>query len=173
MIVETDASRGEDLSSPAGFTRFYRSNLPTVFGYLLRLCGGDRSLAEDLTQDSFLVFTRAISKGQADTADIRWLLTVARHKYVDHFRRDELSKRYLRLASSVPEQAADSTPTRSDVLEHVALLEPVPRMVLMLRYVDGMPAESIAREIGRSVPATYSLLARARRDLRDLRGEHE
>ena len=170
--MKIDAAQGEDLSSPAVFTRFYRSNLPTVFGYLLRLCGGDRSLAEDLSQESFLALTGAIKDGHTEAADIRWLLTVARHKYVDHFRRTERGKRYLHLASSTAEQPEDSTPTRADVLEQVALLEPAPRMVLMLRYVDGVPVESIAREIGRSVQATYSLLARARRDLRNLRGDH-
>ena len=159
------------MSSPAVFTRFYRSNLPTVFGYLLRLCGGDRSLAEDLTQDSFLMLTAELKAGHVEAADVRWLLVVARHKFLDHLRRDELGKQRLRLVASMPELPDDSQPTRADVLEQVALLQPVPRAVLMLRYVDGLSVESIAREIGRSVDATYSLLARARRDMRALRSE--
>lgn len=167
--MESDAAQGEDLSSPAAFTRFYRSNLPTVFGYLLRLCGGDRSLAEDLTQDSFLALTAEIKVGHGEAADIRWLLVVARHKFVDHLRRDERGKNRLRLIASTAEQADDAQPTRANVLEQVARLQPVPRAVIMMRYIDGMPVESIAREIGRSLHATYSLLARARRDLRTLR----
>jgi len=52
------------------------------------------------------------------------------------------------------------------VLEHLERLEPLHRTVLMLRYVDGLPVESIARDLGRTLPATYSLLARARTQLR-------
>jgi DNA-directed RNA polymerase specialized sigma24 family protein len=40
----------------------------------------------------------------------------------------------------------------------------------MMRYVDELPVETIARDIGRSLPATYSLLARARAELRGTKG---
>lgn len=171
--MESAAARGEDVLSTAEFTRFYRSHLPAVFGYLLRLCGGDRNLAEDLTQDSFLALTAELKLGRADAADIRWLLTVARHKFVDHLRRVQRNQRHLLLVASTLEQTDDAPTTRADVLQHVAALEPLHRTALILRYVDGMPVESIAREIGRSAPATYSLLARARRELRNSRGDRQ
>ena len=36
---------------PEAFSDFYRAVLPDVYGYLLRLCAGNRAQAEDLTQD--------------------------------------------------------------------------------------------------------------------------
>ena len=42
---------GTVVMSPDSFRVFYRAHLPDVYGYLLRLCAGDRTHAEDLTQD--------------------------------------------------------------------------------------------------------------------------
>jgi RNA polymerase sigma-70 factor (ECF subfamily) len=56
------------------------------------------------------------------------------------------------------------------VLDLVVELDPIHRAVLMMRYVDELPVETIARDIGRSLPATYSLLARARAELRGTKG---
>lgn len=67
-----------DVMSPAGFSAFYRAHLATVYGYLYRLAGSDRSLAENLTQDTFVALTRELRKGRPECADVRWLLTVAR-----------------------------------------------------------------------------------------------
>ncbi|HTH04842.1 MAG TPA: sigma-70 family RNA polymerase sigma factor [Ilumatobacteraceae bacterium] len=156
-----------DVSSAAGFAHFYRANLPTVYGYLVRLSGGDRSVAEDLCQETFLTLTAQLKRGDAAAADIRWLMTVARNKYLDHLRREQRRARHLRLLHPVDNGTEpDPDPTRSDVLEHLERLEPLHRTVLMLRYVDGLPVESIARDLGRTLPATYSLLARARTQLR-------
>ena len=77
----------DDVMSPAGFSSFYRAHLATVYGYTSRLTGGDRSLAEDLTQDTFLALTRELRRGRVECADIRWLLMVARHRFIDHVRR--------------------------------------------------------------------------------------
>ena len=170
MSQHWQQTQHEDLSSAAGFGRFYRAQLPVVYGYVLRLAGGDQVLAEDLTQDTFLTLTAQLKAGRLDVADIRWLLVVARNKFLDHARRENRRKRTLRLAASAPLET-DPSPTRSEVLESMDALAPLQRAALMMRYVDGMAAEAIARDIGRSVPATYSLLARARAELRLQRGE--
>ena len=95
------AVNAPDLRSPAEFTRFYRVHLPAVYGYLFRLCGNDRSLAEDLTQDTGMALANEIRRGRLDCADIRWLMTVARSRFPDHARRErrlESDRRRLLLA---------------------------------------------------------------------------
>ena len=53
-------------------------------------------------------------------------------------------------------------------------LTPDHRLVLVLRYLDELSIEEIASEIGRSVHATESLLARARQALtRSYRESHQ
>jgi RNA polymerase sigma-70 factor (ECF subfamily) len=173
MSLPSGAAGGNDVLTSAAFSRFYRAHVRTVYGYLLRLAGGDCALTEDLTQETFLALTTALKSGRTDVADIRWLLTVARTKFLDHLRAEERRARNLRLVASNPDQHEGPPPTREDVLEHLVALEPLHRAVLMLRYVDGLGVDAVASAIGRTVPATYSLLARARDEMRRKAGAPE
>lgn len=59
-------SAGSALMSPDAFCEFYRRVLPDVYGYLLRLCAGDRPRAEDLTQDVFVALVEELRKGRSE-----------------------------------------------------------------------------------------------------------
>jgi RNA polymerase sigma-70 factor, ECF subfamily len=155
-----------DVTTPEGFSIFYRANGPTVYGYLVRLCGGDRALAEDLTQETWLALMRELARGRTERADVRWLLTVARTRYLDHARRRTVHLRRLRLVRAETAGSADDLLVNSDVLDVLEQLEPAHRVVLLLRYVEDLPVPDVARAIGRTVTATNSLLARARVELR-------
>jgi len=86
-----------DLSAPEEFARFYRTHLPRVYGYLYRLCGNDQALAEDLAQDTWMVLAREVQRGRHECADIRWLVTVARSRFLDHARHEQRRVRKLAL----------------------------------------------------------------------------
>lgn len=152
-------------TSAEEFVGFYRANVPIVYGYLLRLCGGDRGLAEDLTQDVWFALVRELSLQHTECADVRWLLTVARSRFLDWARRERRAQSKLTLLQPVRE-SRDDEPTRDDVLESLDVLQPLHRAVLMMRYVDGLSVPTISAEIGRNLSATNSLLARARAEFR-------
>ena len=155
---------GAAVMSPDAFREFYRGAVPDVYGYLLRLCAGDRAHAEDLTQDVFLALVEELRKGRIERADIRWLITVARSRFVDRFRREQ--RRLSKLDLIRPQPPIDEEPTDSDVLACLAELQPLHRAVLVMRYVDGLAIDEIAAAVGRGVTATNSLVARARAELR-------
>lgn len=48
---------------------------------------GRRELAEDLVQDTFVAALQARGRYQGDSSVQTWLLSILRHKIVDHFRR--------------------------------------------------------------------------------------
>jgi RNA polymerase sigma-70 factor (ECF subfamily) len=150
--------------SPDAFCDFYREVLPNVYGYLLRLCAGDRAQAEDLTQDVFVALVEELRRGRVDRADVRWLITVARSRFLDLVRRER--RRGSKLELIQREQVPDVEPTGNDVLCCLASLQPLHRAVLVLRYVDGLAVADIATVVGRGETATHSLLARARAELR-------
>lgn len=158
------AAAGAAVMSPDAFCTFYRAALPDVYGYLLRLCAGDRAQAEDLTQDVWVALVEELRKGRPERADIRWLLTVARSRFVDLARREQRRESKLELLRR--DHLTDDEPTDTDVLSRLAELQPLHRAVLVLRYVDGLAVADIAAVVGRSVTATNSLLARARAELR-------
>ena len=172
-MIPRNASDAPDVSAPDAFSAFYRSHLPTVYGYLLRLSGGDHGLAEDLTQDAWFALVQALQQGRRECADVRWLITVARSRYIDHVRRVERGRRkFALIANDLTDVVeADEPPSRAAVLADVDSLEPNHRLVLMMRYVDEMSVPEIAPLISRSLAATNSLLARARHELRQIRGQ--
>jgi RNA polymerase sigma-70 factor (ECF subfamily) len=146
------------------FRAFYREHLPSVYGYLLRLCAGDQAMAEDLTQDVWLRLVDELCSGHHERADIRWLITVARSRFIDDARRHQLGVKKLALLGRDGDTHGEAT--SSEVLDHLADLRPLHRAVLVLRYVDDLPVPEVAAAIGRDVTATNSLLARARAELR-------
>jgi RNA polymerase sigma-70 factor (ECF subfamily) len=106
-----------------------------------------------------------------------WVMGVARHKLVDHYRRASRDERRLALAwshasDSVEPEFLDSADP-AQVLEMMSTLSPEHRLVLILKYVDELSALEIAKAVNRSLHATNSLLSRARRALAtSLAGSH-
>jgi len=158
-----------DLARTHSFAEFYRQALPTVFGYFVNRCGGSRSAAEDLTQETFMAAVRELKRGGSVVAPIPWILGIARHKLVDHFRREERAERNLTLAfqARVPDEVTEwSAATREEVLGALGSVAATQRAALILRYLDGMSVEEVAAALGRSIHATESLLARGRDSFR-------
>ena len=161
-----EASLPAKTHDEGSFDEFYDSALPVVFGYLLRLCGGDREQAWDLTQDSWITVVDRLAQGQTDKATVGFLLTVARSRYLDAWRRQRRLQRKLRLVWATTREVESPDVSAARVLDHLSACSDEHRVVLMLAYVDDMPVAEIAALLGSSVSSTYSLLARARAELR-------
>jgi len=141
----------------------YPEALPEVYGYLRHRCG-DSGLAEDLTAEAFVQAARSLRDGTLDQVTTAWLVTVARNKLIDHWRRQARSEQMLR---SVEDERGDDGgwDTRLDAMlaaETLRSLGVQHRAALTLRYVDDLPVAEVARLLGRTVAATEALLVRAR-----------
>lgn len=149
----------------ADLLALYDRALPEVYGYLLPRCGGDRALAEDVTSETFLAAVAAVQRGSVPDLTVAWLVGVARHKLVDHWRRAEREdRRAVRLAAE-PEVLGDPWDARLDAAEAhrvLAGLAPQHRAALTLRYLDGLSVPEVARHLDRTVHGTEALLVRAR-----------
>ena len=96
---------------------------------------------------------------------IAWLMGIARHKLLDHYRRSERELRNLRAVESSTIESLDpwTTALRDDVVATtLADLGAHHRCALTLRHLDGLPVPEVARARGRSIHATGALLSRAR-----------
>jgi RNA polymerase sigma-70 factor (ECF subfamily) len=144
------------------------AELVNVYAFILRRCG-DRALAEDLTSDVILRAVRE-TKRERSVVTPAWLTTVARNRLVDHWRATAREERRVGLAWSNPapdEWTADGTPLEPEVVNQaMRRLPPDHQAVLSLRYLDDLTVPGVAEVLGRSVHATESLLARARRAFR-------
>jgi RNA polymerase sigma-70 factor (ECF subfamily) len=167
-VEASGALPGAGVDTPEGFAVFYRAHLSDVYGYVLRLCAGDQAQAEDLTQDVWVALVEELRRGRIERADIRWLITVARSRFLDAARRER--RRLSKLELIRRDEPAHEEPTSSDVLDQLDQLQPLYRAVLVLRYVDNLSVRDVATAIGRKLTPTNSLLARARAELRRVSG---
>jgi len=154
-------------SDEAGFRTWYDVMLPRVYGYLLTRCGRNMHLAEELTQETFVeaVRSRRSFRGGDSAA---WLIGIARHRLVDHFRREERRGRgLLRLFTHHEPQVVSLVPDATDdIAEALGALPATQRAAIVLRYVDDLPVREVARLLGRSEGAIESLLSRGKETLR-------
>lgn len=180
-VAELDRARRGDAGA---IGRFYDAHVDGLYAFVYHRVGGDRALAEDVVQETF---ARALGK-QASYDAARgsiggWLTTLSRNAIRDHLRAhrrsDELAARWERIDATLAQTfaAMAERPLPGDVLEraetadlvHMAIanLTDQYRTALTRKYVDGESLETLAGELGISVDATKSLLARARRAFRD------
>lgn len=137
-----------------------------MYGYLLPRCGSVAD-AEDLTAETFTAAVAALKRPDSPSVTVAWLIGVARHKLVDHWRRGERERRGL--AAVGPDQPDDPWEELLDTsAAHSALARlPSPqRAALSLRYLDGLTVTEIADQLKRTVRGTETLLVRARAALR-------
>lgn len=169
---------GAALSDPAAFDAFYTEALPVVYGYFLRRTGGSPAVAEDLTQETFLSAVRQIGKGTRVDAPMPWLIGIARHRLIDHYRATAAEERRYRPIDSTAVEFADERDDFAAVLDRqqaIAALDALPasqRLAISLRYLDGLSVPEISQEIDKSVHAVESLLARGRATFKQHYLEH-
>lgn len=172
------AERGQCLSDPAVFDAFYVDALPVVYGYFLRRTGGSAAVAEDLTQETFLAAMRQIGKGTGVDAPMPWLIGIARHRLIDHYRATAAEERRYRPFDGEAFEIADDRDDFALVIDRqqaIAALDALPasqRLAISLRYLDGLSVPEISREIDKSVHAVESLLARGRATFKRIYLEH-
>ena len=146
--------------------------LPEVYGYLLARCR-DRAVAEDLTSETYVAAASALARGGVDPT-VPWLIGIARHKLVDHWRRQARESRHLAaVAAASAREVVDGTFEPGPAQDALSMLNPMQRAALTLRYVDGLPVADVAAGLGRSLHATETLLMRAKAAFRRVYAETE
>ncbi|HET6793729.1 MAG TPA: RNA polymerase sigma factor, partial [Acidimicrobiales bacterium] len=125
-----------DPDAVASFRSVYDRALPDVYGYLLHRCG-NVATAEDLTSETFLAAARSIADGRSDAWSVAWIIGVARHKLVDHWRRRAREERSLQALDW--DDTEDPWPERFDEMAAVEALRTLGahhQAALTLRYID-------------------------------------
>lgn len=149
------------VASREEFASFFDRALPEVYHYLLHRCR-HRSTAEDLTSETFLAAVDAVRREAVGTPSVAWLIGIARHKLVDHWRRVQRESRQLSVVAEVDSVELESAIDRGRAMDVLDELTPIQRTALTLRHVDGLSVSEVANLLGRSVHATETLLVRSR-----------
>jgi RNA polymerase sigma-70 factor (ECF subfamily) len=151
---------------PATFLTFCDDALGEVYAYVsarVRLS----SVAEDLTSEIFLVAVDAVRRDNPPNISLPWIIGVARHKLVDHWRRLGRETSGLRAledqyTTSTDDEWSEAHLDAVQARETLESLAPHHQAVLSLRYLDDLPVADVAALLGRTVHATEALLMRAK-----------
>lgn len=129
----------------------------------------DRRTAEDVVQQTFVELVRAAPKIRGDGTSLRaWLFRSVRFGCMDEYRRR--TRRPEIPHHELPELQVEDEHLR-DHLEPaleaaLSSLSKRHRTAVLLRHVAGLDGEEIARVLGISTKAAYSVVARAEERLR-------
>jgi len=147
---------------PVALTQLYEENFDRIYRYIV-LKIGNRTEAEDLTQQVFLNALKSISsyrfKGMPFSS---WLYRIAHNQVVDYLRKKS-RRPTVPLDDSIPagEEGPGRVAERKLEIEEVALaaqkLTGAQQEVISLRFSGEMSVAEVARVMGRSIGAVKAL----------------
>ena len=147
-----------------------------ITGYLHRLVG-DREVALDLAQDTFVQVFKEIDKTSGQFALDAWIYRIATNYGLRYLKRKRL-RQFVRLDSreSYDESLAiagpeDQTETRILVEQALGALKPIDAAVLQLHFGNGFTYEEISEVIEMSSEAVRKRVSRSVEKFRKVYGK--
>jgi RNA polymerase sigma-70 factor (ECF subfamily) len=139
------AQRGDERA----FSLILRAYETPVFNYVLRLVGGDRTLAEDLTQEVFLRVFQGLPGFSLRSKFTTWLFQVTKNRVLDELRaRERRPRSVCSLEDIAPFEVLDQPFERMETVDAlwraVENLNVDLKMALLLRDVVGLAYNEIA-----------------------------
>ncbi|WP_406247297.1 RNA polymerase sigma factor [Streptomyces anulatus] len=164
------AQQGDD----EGFAIAYRLVQPGLIGYVRGLVGDD---AEDVASEAWLEIARDLGRFRGDGAGFRgWTATIARHRALDHLRRQKRRPRTSLLEQDMLElpgghDTAAAVLAKLSTEQALELIGSLPRdqaEAVLLRVVVGLDGPASARVLGKRPGAVRTA---AYRGLKRLAGQ--
>lgn len=179
--VTPPESRGHAGSSPRdAVAAVWRIESARIVSTLARFTG-DFTLAEDLAQEALAEALVTWPRDGVPDKPAGWLLTTARRRGIDHFRRrSALDERYATLAHELgeggaayeqsPDELWDPDRVEDDVLALIFIschpvLSPEARIALTLRVLGGLSSDEIARAFFVPTATVQARITRAKKTL--------
>lgn len=162
------------------FGLLYDHYLPKIYRFVL-LKVTTREEAEDLTHQAFLKAWENLDKysyeGKYSGFPFgSWLYRIARNVIIDHYRSSHHNEINLSLDDYLEEIISNETPIDLEadrkiewrkILEAMKMLKDIERDIVIMRFIDDLPHEEVAKVIGKSVGATKLIQHRALKKLKE------
>ncbi len=149
----------------------YRECVTPLYSFVSHRCGGDRVLAEDVTQEAWLRAVESWKRKGFPDNPLAWLKTVARNLLLNYFRKTP----HISLNSLPPDwerrfleagDGKDDGECAAAVSWGLARLRPRQSKLIEAFHLDGKSVGEIAADLGVSERAVEGRLRRARLKLR-------
>jgi RNA polymerase sigma-70 factor (ECF subfamily) len=158
-----DRARAGDRDAFAELVKRYERLVIAEAINLLR-CPED---ARDVAQDVFVIAYRRLNSLWGPRRFGPWIMRIARNAAL-RYRNQRRRRSYEAISEELPDLCGSSSSDNDvdSLLQWIARLPGQERLVLMLRYVEGMTTEQIAQVTGRPIGTVTKQLSRARRRLK-------
>ena len=151
-----------------------RRHVDSLYRYALRLTGSSDN-AEDLVQETWLAVWQNANRYRPNKASLStWMHRILHNKFIDGRRRRREEPSHTPADTADTQQHSpwqSATPNEPDLMPRLnRLLSALPenqRAALTLAHIQGFSNKEIAHILGVSLRAAESILARARRTLRE------
>jgi RNA polymerase sigma-70 factor (ECF subfamily) len=145
LAILRKAQKGDERA----FSIILRMYETPVYNYVMRLVGGDRSLAEDLTQEVFLRVFQGLPRFSSRSKFTTWLFQVTKNRVLDELRATERRPRACVQLEDAPGLEVVDAPMERveaiDALWRAVHALPVDlKMALLLRDIVGLSYNEIA-----------------------------
>jgi len=146
--------------------RMFELTYARILRYHRKLAAGNPPLAEELTQETMVRLIRSF--GQLREADryAPWAFRIATNVWRDHHRPKGARGAEAPDAAPASGRVAERGELAQKVLEEVGRLPETYRVVLTLRYLEGMDYEVMSEVLDTPVPTLRSQIARGRQMIR-------
>lgn len=167
MLTDEQLAHNTQLGKEDDLVTLIERHYDALIGYLYRLGGGDRALAQDLVQETFIRVMRGIQQYEYPRPFKAWLYTIATNLARNHYRRPD-TRRTVEEDDSLPEPASigrapEEIVTDEDearlVVAQLATLPDHQREVVILRYYEELSLAEIAEVLGIPVGTVKSRLS--------------
>ena len=141
-----------------------------VYRYAFRL-SGNRSDAEDLAQQVFLIAHRKLDQLKDQSKAGGWLMTITRSCFLKSIRRRRpMNETTLQMSvDQIPRESIDSESIDRMVLQDALLELPEDyRVVVLMFYFEHLSYKEIADQLGVKIGTVMSRLSRAKGTLREM-----
>jgi RNA polymerase sigma-70 factor (ECF subfamily) len=155
----------------ADIAAIYRETVVALYGFVSRRCGGERQLAEDITQETWLRAVGDWRRTGLPTVPLAWLTTVSRNLLLNHFRRraplpiDAVPPQEI-LDAMERDAVGDSTLIAIAVTDALTRLPPEEAQLLEAFHFERLRVARLAEVLGITERAVEGRLRRARERLR-------
>lgn len=147
------------------FEQLYRLHVGRVHGLCRRLCN-DRDMAEDLTQEAFILAWRKLSGFRGDSAFGSWLYRVATNVVLSYLRKQKPFLNSLDIESVEEPSMVDTIDEQLNLEAAIGKLPPGARTVFVLYSLEGYSHNEIGDMLNIASGSSKAQLHRARQLLK-------
>lgn len=155
------------------YAEFYDKYLKRIYAFVYFRVGGNRVVAEDLTQDIFLKAFEAFERYDPARGEVAWLYTIARNHLINQNAktRPNVSLEEVEGTRWVSEDVREQFAANHDerrLMKAVAVLPEEDALLVRMKYLEGWTFDDLAEVFNKQSSALRVQAGRALKKLRTI-----